>query len=200
MKLFKTTDIAIIDQYTIEHEPIADIDLMERAAQTIVHYMVHDTDYSGLVLIFCGPGNNGGDGLAVARLLAEHAERYQIQVYLYSGGRTLTKSALMNLKRLETQHKTTIIQLVPSAPLPEIDQEAIIVDALFGSGLNRPLDGYPALLVKHLNQSGAEILSIDIPSGLMGEDNRQQSSRTHHQGYQNHHLSVSETQFYVSRK
>ncbi|MBN2807102.1 MAG: NAD(P)H-hydrate dehydratase [Prolixibacteraceae bacterium] len=178
MKLFKTSDIAIIDQYTIEHEPIGDIDLMERAAQTIVHYLVYETDFSGKVLVFCGPGNNGGDGLAVARLLAEQGERFRIQVCLYSGGRPLSNSALINLKRLEIQGKSTLVLLDPSAPLPEIDPEAIVIDALFGSGLNRPLDGYPALLVKHLNQSGAEILSIDIPSGLMGEDNR--NNQTEH--------------------
>lgn len=172
MKLFKTTDIAILDQYTIEHEPIADIDLMERAANTIADYLIHQTDYAGKVLVFCGPGNNGGDGLAVARLLTGHNNRFDVKVFLLPGNHTMSISTETNLQRLKILGNTDIVQLNPGLPFPLIDPNAIVIDALFGSGLNRPLQGFAAQLVQHINQSGAEILSIDIPSGLMGEDNR----------------------------
>ena len=171
MKLFKTSDIAKIDQYTIENEPIAAIDLMERASASIVNYLTEETDVSGKVFIFCGPGNNGGDGLAVARLLANESERFSVSVYLFNSSSELTGSPAINLKRLKTDRNAEIHYLVKELDLPKIHHDDVIIDALFGSGLNRTLDGFAAIIVQHMNNSGAEILSIDVPSGLMGEDN-----------------------------
>ena len=171
MKLFKTTDIAKIDQYTIENEPISDIDLMERASSTVANYLTKETDVSGKIFIFCGPGNNGGDGLAIAHLLANEVGRFKVSVYLFHSNRERIGSPAIILERLKALQKVEIYELTSELELPEIHPDDVIIDALFGSGLNRALDGFAAIIVKHMNHSGAEILSIDIPSGLMGEDN-----------------------------
>lgn len=171
MKLFKTSDIAILDKYTIDNEPIADIDLMERASITVVDYIVNETSYSGRVSIFCGPGNNGGDGLAVARLLANIENRFTVQVFILNFGKKLIGSSAINLNRLATQGKVDIHYLNNEIKLPALPDDSLIIDALFGSGLNRPLNGYPKTIVTHINESNCQVLSIDIPSGLMGEDN-----------------------------
>lgn len=176
MRIFKTSEIAKIDQYTIMHEPISDIDLMERASITVVNYIIGQTSLSGSVSVFCGPGNNGGDGLAVARLLAENNERFQVQVFILSFNKELGGSPAINLQRLFEQGKTKITFLNESMPLPILDNNSLVIDALFGSGLNRPLAGFTAKLVQHINASAIKVLSIDIPSGLMGEDNTNNTS------------------------
>lgn len=171
MKLFKTADIANIDQYTIQHEPISDLDLMERASLTVARYLINETDASGEVLVFCGPGNNGGDGLAVARLLAECTDIFIVEVYILNFNRELKGSSAINLERLYQQKKASVYFINAEKDLPPIPSNCIVIDALFGSGLNRPLEGFPAQIVQHINQSSATVVSIDIPSGLMGEDN-----------------------------
>lgn len=171
MKLFRTEQIAAIDRYTTEHEPIDPIDLMERAAASVAAYVVKETLWEGNIHVFCGPGNNGGDGLAVARLLASHADRFRVMLWLLDFGKELTGSAAINFQRLSEQGLVRVMQLKSQNDLPKIRANEYVIDALFGSGLNRPLDGLPAEIVQHINHSGAEVLSIDIPSGLMGEDN-----------------------------
>lgn len=171
MKLFRTSNIAKIDQYTIKHEPISDIDLMERAALTVAKYLIDETDASGEVFVFCGPGNNGGDGLAVARLLANHDDRFKVKVYILNFNRELKGSPAINLAHLHQQKKTVVNFINEEKELPNITPNSLVIDALFGSGLNRPLEGLPAKIIAYINQSKATVLSIDIPSGLMGEDN-----------------------------
>lgn len=170
MKIFRTCDISKIDQYTIKNEPISDIDLMERASLTVVNYIINETDFSGDVLVFCGPGNNGGDGLAVARLLAENS-RFNVSVFILNFGKELKGSPAINLERIKTNCKIPVTFLENENQLPNINSESLVVDALFGSGLNRPLENLAAKIVQHINNSNADVLSIDIPSGLMGENN-----------------------------
>lgn len=170
MKIFKTSQIASIDRYTIEHEPISDIELMERAALKVADFIVNHENYWGKVAVFCGPGNNGGDGLAVARLLARHGQRFRIMVYILKNGRDLSPSALINFQRL-SEFDSIACQIIDQGELPHPDSGTLVIDALFGSGLTRPLSGRPAEVVSQINQSGCRVLSIDIPSGLMGENN-----------------------------
>ena len=172
MKLFPTSVISQIDQYTIEHEPVADIDLMERAAKTVLDYLVYKTNFSGRIFFFCGPGNNGGDGLALARMISKYKERFYPEVYLFNFGRSLSSSSQKNKERLAGVENLKVLFWEEGTPFPVIPTDSFVIDALFGSGLNRPLSGQAAELVKYINQSGATVLSVDIPSGLMGEDNR----------------------------
>lgn len=170
MKLFCTSQISQIDKYTIKHEPIADIDLMERAASTVFQFIKNTLDKPHEAYVFCGPGNNGGDGLAIARMLANGLCQ-KVWVYVLTFGKPLAGSPKINFDRLTQTDKVHIEFIGEQTTLPQIPEQAFIVDALFGSGLSRPLDGLPAKIVEHINVLKAPIFAVDIPSGLMGEDN-----------------------------
>lgn len=167
MKILKTTDIRKVDEYTIAHEPIASIDLMERAAKTVFRWFIDKYTTKQPITIFCGNGNNGGDGLALARLLI--LADYHVDVYILQSPEHFSPDAQINYERLKWLNKNKIEFL--SNNLPNIPSNTLIIDALFGTGLNRSLEGYNAALVQHINQSNCTIISIDIPSGLFGENN-----------------------------
>ena len=169
MKLFTTKQIAEIDKYTIDNEPIADIDLMERAALQITHWIIKRFSTEQKMVFFAGPGNNGGDALAIVRQLAELD--YKCEIYLLDFGKELKGSPAINRKRLEEQKKVKLSRIKNEDDFPETDTTNIIIDGLFGSGLSRPLEGLPAVIVKRINQLKNTVIAIDIPSGLMGEDN-----------------------------
>lgn len=168
MKIFTTKQIAGIDRYTIENEPIADIDLMERASLQMAGWLLKNISNKKKLFVFAGPGNNGGDALAIARLMAEKA--YDVKVFLLDFNKGLSGSPAINKKRLEGQDKVKIKTIRDVHDIPDIKNE-VIIDGLFGSGLSRPLEGLPAAILKTINKSKATVVSIDIPSGLMGEDN-----------------------------
>ncbi len=169
MKLFSCKQIAEIDQLTMLLEPISSINLMERASGTVVDWLVRNLSKANPVYIFAGPGNNGGDALAVARILASC--NFNCIVYLSTFGRELKGDPATNWQRLEEQGNVLLNRMVSADSFPDIPVEAVIIDGLFGSGLNKPLDGLAKEIVLKINQSGARVVSIDIPSGLFGEDN-----------------------------
>lgn len=171
MKLFTCKQITEIDQLTMKLEPISSIDLMERASTQVADWIIQNIGNGELVYIFAGPGNNGGDALAVARMLAWC--HFDCTVYLASFGRDLKGDPATNWQRLEEQNKAILRRIDSEELIPEIPSEAVIIDGLFGSGLNKPLSGLAAKIVQRINQSGAKVISIDIPSGLFGEDNTQ---------------------------
>lgn len=163
MQIFATEQIKAWDEYTIANEPIESIDLMERAATTCFDWLLQHDFKGQRFSIFCGKGNNGGDGLAIARMLAQTS--HEVSVHILEFGHKGTDDFQMNLARL---HGTSaVIKFVSSevnlSPIPDDD---IVIDALLGSGLNRPLEGLTAAVVQHINQSGNEVIAIDIPSGL----------------------------------
>jgi hydroxyethylthiazole kinase-like uncharacterized protein yjeF len=171
MKLFTTAQIALLDRYTIENEPISDIDLMERASLKIAGWIINKFNNNNHIAVFAGPGNNGGDALAVSRLLSE--KEFDIDIYLPDFGRELSPSSTINLNRLKKKRLTNVYNISEAEPLPDLHKYDIIIDGLYGSGLSRPLSGFPSRVVQHINNSGIKIVAIDIPSGLMGEDNSQ---------------------------
>ncbi|MGQ9846472.1 MAG: NAD(P)H-hydrate dehydratase [Bacteroidales bacterium] len=169
MKIFTTSQISKIDKYTIENEPISSIDLMERASNQISDYLIRHFSKEHSFCFVCGFGNNGGDGLAVARIL--FLKGYKVRVLLFAEKEKQSPDNQINHQRcLELG-----IELFQSTNADDFlfNQNEIIVDALFGSGLNRPLEGNVVQIIKKINQSKNTVISIDIPSGLMGEDNRQ---------------------------
>ena len=170
MKIFTAAQIHELDNYTITHEPIKSIDLMERAAKTITRAIMDEwTDRTPMV-IFAGPGNNGGDALAVARLLAE--ENYKVSVYLFNIHNKLSDDCAANKQRLiDSKRVAHFTEVTLNFDPPELTEDMVVIDGLFGSGLNKPLIGGFASLVKYINQCPAKVVSIDIPSGLMCEDN-----------------------------
>lgn len=169
MKLFSTKQIAELDKFTIENEPIFDIDLMERAAMQITNWLVNKFSIEQKMVIFAGPGNNGGDAIAIARQMAELD--YLCEVYLLGFGKELKDSPAINWQRLMEQNKVKLSKIIDINEFPEIAEYDIILDGMFGSGLTRPLKGVPAEIVKKINQLKNRVVAIDVPSGLMGEDN-----------------------------
>lgn len=169
MKLFENTDTKQLDLKTIEYEPISSIDLMERAAQKCVNEIEKEiSDKAQPILIFAGPGNNGGDALAIARILTN--EGYNCTSYLIISGK-LSPDCDTNRKRL-----LEITQIKYSLDLTKIPDNSVIIDGLFGSGLNKPIKGIFKDIVSTINRSKAKIISIDIPSGLFGEIHNPDSS------------------------
>ena len=170
MKIFTGTQIRELDKYTISHEPIKSIDLMERAARTVVREInalwTNDVPF----VVFAGPGNNGGDALAVARMLSE--QRYNVTTYLFNIKGRLSEDCTINKQRLEeSKYVKNFKEITNEFDPPQLERGMVVIDGLFGSGLNKPLVGGFASLVKYINQSPATKVSIDMPSGLMTEDN-----------------------------
>ncbi len=168
MKVFETHQIREIDEYTIRNEPVASIDLMERAAAGCTNWILSRILPGEYIKVFAGPGNNGGDGWAIARLLAERGYLHT-SLYLLQISRIISADSVINRRRLEEQNRVPIYEISSESDFPEIGKHEIIIDALFGSGISRTLEGLSAALVNHINASGNMVISIDMPSGLQGE-------------------------------
>lgn len=170
MKIFTAAQIHELDKYTIENEPIESIDLMERAAKALTRAIMDEYNSLMPVIVFAGPGNNGGDALAVARMLAEN--NYTVTVYLFNVSGKLSNDCAVNKVRLmDNRRLKNFIEVRQEFEPPVLEEGMLIIDGIFGSGLNKPLAGGFASLVKYINSSAATVVSIDVPSGLMTEDN-----------------------------
>ncbi len=170
MQIYTGAQIKNWDVYTIEHEPIRSIDLMERAANAIAEAVAERWEKNRPIVALAGPGNNGGDALAVARLLAERG--YSVEAFLFNVSGRLSDDCDTNRQRLHATKKAkNFIEVSDSFTAPQLDASTIVIDGLFGSGINKPLAGGFASLVKFVNASSATVVSIDMPSGLMTEDN-----------------------------
>jgi ADP-dependent NAD(P)H-hydrate dehydratase / NAD(P)H-hydrate epimerase len=169
MKVFEARQIREIDEYTILHEPVASVDLMERAATGCVDWLSSNIKADEHIKIFAGPGNNGGDGWAIARILADRGFSH-ISIYLLQISRIISPDSVINRRRLEEQNMVPVMEISSESDFPAIDKHDLIVDALFGSGLSRPLEGLSAALVKYINALGCRVISVDIPSGLKTDD------------------------------
>ncbi len=160
MKILSADQTRETDEYTIRNEPVASIDLMERASIAFVEWFVGLYSAGNIIAIVCGRGNNGGDGLAVGRLLIERG--YEVRAYVVgsSGG---SEDFQINFKRLQ---KDITIQIIEdNSQIPDFGCD-ILIDAIFGSGLARAPEGIYGDVIQQMNDSGASIFSIDISSGL----------------------------------
>ena len=163
MQVFSAEQIRLWDEFTIRNEPISPIDLMERAATRCMEWLAENKYLRSSFSIFCGKGNNGGDGLALARLLS--LKDCHVVVYILEFGHKGTVDFQINLARLHlTEVEIRFIQSEES--FHKIPKEDVVIDALYGSGLNRPLEGVTARLIEYINANGNEVISIDIPSGM----------------------------------
>lgn len=168
MKIFEAAQVRQIDAYTIEHEPIGSIDLMERAAARLTGWYVRHFHTDRRVMVFAGPGNNGGDALAMARMLADR--QFRVQCFLLSAER-LSGDCAINKARLKEQGLVELKEVTDEASLPELSNRDVVVDGIFGSGLTRKVSGFPGKVIRHINAGAGTVIAIDIPSGLFGEDN-----------------------------
>ena len=170
MKIFSSTQIHELDKYTIDHEPIKSIDLMERAASRIVAEIRHLCTAYNTIVVFAGPGNNGGDALAVARILA--SEGLKVKAWLFNTTGRLSADCKTNRDRLTAMKEIdSFTMVIDEFDPPTLDASTLVIDGLFGVGLNKPLTGGYASLVKYINASPSKVVSIDMPSGLMSESN-----------------------------
>lgn len=179
MRFYDTATIRQIDAETLVYEGISSWTLMERAAEGLCQSFCGRFGTERPVLVLAGPGNNGGDGLAMARLL--NGRGYRVRCRLFSGGRSISSDCQTNYEALKETDidfaRVDDLSFDESSLNVCLDDHTIVVDALFGSGLNRPLEGVFAELVRWMNRCRPqhELVSIDLPSGLFGEDNRHNS-------------------------
>ena len=166
MQILTAAQIRAWDEYTILELPIQSIDLMERASTACFDWLMENGYKQNAFTVFCGKGNNGGDGLAIARMLSQTG--HTVTVYILEFGAKGTADFQTNLARL---HQTGAMIKFISSPetLHPIDANTIVIDALLGTGLNRPLDGLTSAVVQHINRSGNTVIAIDIPSGLFAD-------------------------------
>lgn len=164
IKVFSAEQFRAWDAYTIQQEPIASLDLMERACRAFTDWFTQVFSGSHKIAVVCGTGNNGGDGMGIARLLKEHG--YRVAVFIQKG-KTESLDFLANRKRLPAAVAVTEITYPINASL--FDGYTVIIDALYGTGLSRPLEGNDGVLVHHLNQCKATRVAVDVPSGLLAD-------------------------------
>lgn len=165
MKILSAAQIQEVDQFTIENEPISSIDLMERAVRAFVDLFFEQISPKNTIAIVCGRGNNGGDGLAVARLLIQR--HYPVTTYVIESHKSGSDDFEINKKRLS---EIAVIQDIgDDSSTPDFGEFDVIIDALFGSGLSRPVEGIYANVVESINSSQRKTYAVDIASGLFAD-------------------------------
>ena len=169
MKILSCIQQREADAYTMEHHSILSINLIEKAAGKLTDAICKRWDASRRFVIFAGPGNNGCDALAVARML--FLKNYQIEVIFFNISRQPSQESLTNIQRLQECGCSNFTEITSAFNPPTLGKDDIVIDGLFGSGLNRPLEGGFASVVRYINASESTVVAIDVPSGLMGEDN-----------------------------
>lgn len=157
------------DAFTIEKELITSVNLMERAATTAFNWIENKLNFQSnhKIMIFCGMGNNGGDGFVLGRLFCR--KHYDIEVFLVHVGEKMSHDCQVNHERLKALDSSVIRDVFSKNDFPEISDSDVVIDAMFGSGLIRPLEGLAAEMVDHLNDNHAVRIAIDIASGLNGD-------------------------------
>lgn len=165
MKILAAAHIRALDHATMQEQGITSVELMERAAHTLLRWFYgrYGSGTAPETLVLCGPGNNGGDGLALARLL--HQADFPVRVALLPA---TTPSADWQHNRRQLPAAVPVALLDP-AHLPTLPPATVVVDALFGTGLSRPLTGPAAAVVQWLNAAQVPVLAIDLPSGLFAD-------------------------------
>jgi len=169
-EMIKIPEIALVreaDAYTIANEPLASADLMERAAKACFDYIKARWKKQVAVKIFCGMGNNGGDGLALGRMLA--VAGYQVSVYRIVHANDASADFIVNEKRLLKVKRATYASINETSDFPVIQPDDLVIDAMIGSGLSRQASGLLADVIHLINASKALVVSIDIPSGLFAD-------------------------------
>ena len=154
------------DLFTIQNEPISSLQFLQRAAKKLFSALKSERKKFNRFIIFCGPGNNGGDGLAIANHLL--SEKKLVQVFALQSGK-YSEEFLACKKNLEQKHKSKIQFIKSASDFPAFKKSVCIIDALFGSGLSKPLNGIAKQLVLHINKQKAYVVSVDIPSGMFAD-------------------------------
>ncbi len=176
MKILSRQQIRTLDQITVDEENIASIELMERAAITFVDWFMKQYPPSNRpIQIICGTGNNGGDGLAVGRLLKYL--KYTVEIYVIPLGANTSPDFNINLEQIK-QLNIPIFDIEETEAIPDFKFNGILVDAILGSGLNRPVDGFVSEVIEQINAQCDTIIAMDIASGLFADEHTSTASIT----------------------
>jgi hydroxyethylthiazole kinase-like uncharacterized protein yjeF len=185
LKILTAEQIREADAYTMKNEPIKSIDLMERAGTRCFNWIYENApqlfdaknteERDWLFNVIVGPGNNGGDGLVIARLLQKVGYEVQISYVKLTDKPSRDFAAnFVNLGKL----KKALVEISSEKEVIDYSSKSVIIDAVFGTGLNRPAEGIAAAVIDKINQSGALVVSIDLPSGMYSEDNSENNRDT----------------------
>jgi ADP-dependent NAD(P)H-hydrate dehydratase / NAD(P)H-hydrate epimerase len=175
VKIFSAAQFRNWDAVTISNEPVSSIDLMERAAEKCTQWIIARNFHAQSFTIFCGKGNNGGDGLAIARLLLE--KQKNVSVFIIETVVPGSSDFETNLQRLPTE--TKISWLSSPAGFPKPGENTVVIDAIFGTGLNKPPEGVFSALISFINNPGGRVVSIDMPSGLYADESSLKNTVVH---------------------
>ena len=170
MKIFNTENIRKIDRITIEEEGVSSQELIRRVAEGVAGEIISRWSPSTPVVIFAGSGNNGADALVVGRLLLEAGFYPRILLFNFKGN-SLSRDCDMAKRELLATGYNGLMEIIDRAELPSLTPDHLVIDGLFGSGLRDPLEGGFMMLARNISESGATVISIDVPSGMFGEWN-----------------------------
>ena len=169
MKVLSAQQLYKADQITIKKGGIIAVDLMERAA-TLCFKWIHNRlqGNSVPIQVFCGTGNNGGDGLVIARHLKQHG--YDVHTFIVNCGNKRSDAFLANYERLK-EIGVWPEMISCSSEFPKVAEDDMIIDAIFGLGLSRSPEGIIKETIQFINNTNSYVLSIDFPSGLFADKN-----------------------------
>lgn len=173
MKIFTAEQIRKADAFTIENEPVSSVNLMERAALACVSWLLNHSKNNEKFVIFCGYGNNGGDGFAMARML--YQKGFEITVFIdFQNAEKFSADAKINYNRLR---EISGIEIFDFDEVSNFDfSDKTIIDALLGTGLSRKIEGKIRELIVFLNNLPNRKISVDLPSGLYADRNTEENS------------------------
>lgn len=166
MKIFTAAQIRSWDQFTISRETISSIQLMERASATVANWISEHCKVRRKAVVLCGNGNNGGDGFAIARML--YMKGFDIDVFVNDPKGKFSEDAVLNFKRLR-EISGVSVRTFSQIEQYSFDDKTIIIDALFGTGLSRPLADEYKVLVDRINEKDHLKIAVDVPSGLSAD-------------------------------
>ncbi|NDC42578.1 MAG: NAD(P)H-hydrate epimerase, partial [Chitinophagia bacterium] len=164
MKVFSASQIRACDEATIRAGAMRSADLMERAASRCTEWITSRHSRDVLFVVVCGAGNNGGDGLAIARML--HQRNYGVKAFLLQYTDTMSEDCALNLDRLKVHDPALVTVIEPGTFISGLPAHIVIIDAIFGTGLSRPTSGWVADFIDSINQMPNKKIAIDMPSGL----------------------------------
>ncbi|MCE3228073.1 MAG: dehydrogenase [Bacteroidetes bacterium] len=166
MKILSAEQIKAVDEYTIANEPVSSAELMERAAMFCTRRLMRLITDESRVIVVCGKGNNGGDGLVIARLLMDRG--FDTTVFIIEHRNDFSADAQINYDSFKSKSPEKIfhISTIDEFKVHFKGDDAIVIDAIFGNGLNKPVSGIAAEVIQSMNESFRKIISVDVPSGL----------------------------------
>lgn len=170
MKIFTTENIRNIDRFTIDEEGVSSMELIHRVADAVVSEILNRWSPSKPTMVFAGAGNNGADALIVAKLLIEAGFNPHV-VLINVKGDSLSRDCRAARDELMRMGNVSMTEIIHTSPIPTLTADHLVIDGLFGTGLRNPLEGGYMGMARYINESGATVVSIDVPSGMFGDWN-----------------------------